>query len=105
MPDPGAFLGLIAFFSVGLGIASAQAFDEVASTGAAFGHDFRERGVCGDGVCDANTDKAPLYGIHGRLPELLRVHFAEALVSADQRAAFAGCDQPVDHVDRSLPVA
>src|SRR4030042_1430581 len=53
-------------------------------------------------VLDAPLQQRPLFGIHRRLPELPRVHLAEALVALDGYPLLAGADHVVDEGRQAL---
>jgi len=67
--------------------------NELAAGGDFVAHEEGEERVGLGGVLDIHFQQAALVGIHRRFEELLRVHFAEALVALDAEAfAAVGAD-------------
>src|SRR5207302_3004882 len=64
-------------------------------------HEDREELLGADGVFDRHLQQAPRLGVHGRIPELLGVHFTEALVALDGEALFG---HAVDLVEEGVDV-
>src|SRR3990172_12605683 len=63
------------------------ALDEVLAGGHFLAHELREHAVCGHRVLYVDLEHDAPGGVHGRLPELLRVHLAQTLVALDVHLA------------------
>ena len=59
-------------------------------------HQGRKDLVSCNGVLDGYLQQPADFGIHGRLPELTRVHFTEALVTLDMLTALCFLHEPVE---------
>src|SRR3990172_5354983 len=63
------------------------ALDEVLAGGHFLAHELREHAVCGHRVLYVDLEHDAPGGVHGRLPELLRVHLTQTLVALDGHLA------------------
>ena len=61
-------------------------------------HERRENLVGGDRVLDAHLHEPAAVGVHRGLPELLRVHFAETLVTLDALTLLGLVHEPADRL-------
>jgi hypothetical protein len=69
--------------------------DEVAPRLHLVAHQHGEHAVGLDGVVDLHAQQAAHGGVHGGFPQLLGVHFAQALVALAAGGAFGFADQPL----------
>ena len=81
------------------------ALDELAARLDLIAHQRREDLVGGDRVFDAHLHEPTRLGIHGRVPELLGVHLAEAFVALDRLPLLRLRHQPLDGFGERLHVA
>ena len=61
-------------------------------------HERREHPIRPDGVLDGDAQHAADFRVHGRLPELVRVHLTETLVALDVLTATAFLHEPGERV-------
>src|SRR5205807_2322162 len=64
--------------------------DEIAAGLDGVSHENREHPVRLETVFDGDLEESPLRRVHRRFPQRFGVHFAEALVTADDEALFCG---------------